>query len=566
MAEFNNYIPGYTGPRAQPSVIVPQVDVANAGVGFTAAGRLFAGLAARSAQIEDRRARVLGTNAGALAGLTGNYKERPVGTISGDAFNAAATDTFNKRLELQANTKIAELSAKHAADPAALDESLSAYRDGVLGEISDDHPQTAGAFKVAFAGMAGDAVNQAVGQRQKQIIDENRATTAAVVEQRGALATQLYRRAGGGDPAALALGNVQRDAVVAEYIANGPSADFTINGVTYPAGSGAYSAVEIEEKVSKLDQELTSQGILGWWQQGPASMARAQAWRANAPAGMTQDQIDKTYNSMVSDVKDAITVSDHADAMSDKATRKAGEAAAKALEGLAANGALTRDMLEKAAPILSVGDYKGLLHSLTAAPDVKDDSDTVSLLEQSLGAEGWSQDAAEALAAGQISTPTYLSMSGRNRSIAGDDKPAGPYKSSRSLVSTTLDPGQLLSGPAAAVARAGLAQALVEFDNYAAANPDSTRAELTAEAQNTIKRYQIITYNEMATATGLPRFYEGGREDLTFEALTTAEAETIRQLDGNGITREMADQELRKIETWRYLLGQKPADKTPKVE
>lgn len=302
--QFPSYVPGYTGEQARTSVAPNPVNSELAGVGFSAAGRLFAGLAQRAGQAEDRRARTLGAEAGAAAGFAGPFKSRPSGTISGDAYNAAATDTFQKSIEINSRNKINELSAKFKDDPIALDEALTAHRDGVLSEIGDEHPDIAGAYKVGFSALATDAVQKAQVNRQNIIDANNIAATNAVLKQRGDSYSQLMRRAAG-DAGALQLANVERDAIAAELLSKGPPLPFKINGQEYPAGTGLLTADQIQTSLTKLEAEGQSQAIMGWWERGPQTANRADAWYGKPVAGMDQDAKDRLHNVMLADAREA---------------------------------------------------------------------------------------------------------------------------------------------------------------------------------------------------------------------------------------------------------------------
>lgn len=256
---------------------------------------------------------------------------------------------------------------------------------------------------------------------------------------------------------------------------------------------------------------------------------------------------------------DRIRMAELADRQSEKALKKKGDMVAKDLWGKQADGTLTRDDIEVAKTFLEPSEYRALVSASQNLGAANDDPATIARLEQQIGTSGFADEARNALEAHMITTDRFVSMLDKNRSELGQAQPSSPYKSGRSLVQTTLEPGQLLDGGAAALAHAGQAQALVEFDNWAAEHPDATRAQAIEEAQKTIARYQIVNYQQMSIATGLPRYYTGTRDALKTTDLDAAEARTVQDLDGNKISREQADQELRKIASWRYILAQKQA-------
>lgn len=231
----------------------------------------------------------------------------------------------------------------------------------------------------------------------------------------------------------------------------------------------------------------------------------------------------------------------------------------KSLLARDADGTLTRDDVEAARPDLTPTAYKAMLAALDPeTPDVVEDPALLADLFVGVADRDIAAEATDAFKAGRIKKETFTTLLTQNRQMRAGNAPETPYKSARALVSTTLDPGQLLSGPAASIARSGQAQALVEFDNWAAAHPQATRSEAQEEAQNTIRRYQVINYEQMSLATGLPRYFAGTRDALSFADLDAAEARVLAELDGGGMSRAQADQELRKIEGWRAILNAKP--------
>lgn len=255
---------------------------------------------------------------------------------------------------------------------------------------------------------------------------------------------------------------------------------------------------------------------------------------------------------------DRVRLIEHQDRMAEKALEKQADDTAKRLWELDASGALTRDEIESQRSVLKVGEYKALLTAIESDNAAVDDVDTVADLTNRVGTEDVSRAATDAFKAGRIKKETFTSIIEKNRTLRSANAPDSPYRSARELVSTTLNPGELLSGGAADVARTGKAQALVEFDNWAEAHPEATRAEAQAEAQNTIKRYQIINFQQMSMATGLPKTYAGKRSEIGIADLDIAEKQTLDDLDAKRITRAQADQELRKIETWRGILNSQP--------
>lgn len=244
----------------------------------------------------------------------------------------------------------------------------------------------------------------------------------------------------------------------------------------------------------------------------------------------------------------------------DKAEKALGDAAAKEVYAADANGTLDRPFVEARRRWLTPSEYNGAL-KLLAPSAAQDDPQTLSRIMPRIDSEDLGNEITREFAGGNLSSPTYRALMEKNRSVLKDDQPASPYKSGRALVNETLDPG-LLTGPAESALRGARAQALTEYDNWAAGNLKAPRADHLAQAQDVIRRYQVVAFDQMSLATGLPRAYAGTRQDLKPADLDAAEARTIADLDAARITRAQADQELRKIESWRGILQKKPAAPT----
>lgn len=227
-------------------------------------------------------------------------------------------------------------------------------------------------------------------------------------------------------------------------------------------------------------------------------------------------------------------------------------------------GTLTFDALTARKRDLNQPDFTALGNALRGI-EGKDDPAVLAGLLPRLDKEDIATEAAQYLGQGRLKNETYVSLVTKNRAALKDDQPASPYKSGRELVNVTLQPPEVLgAGAAQDAARAAQAQALVEFDNWATANPRAGRQETIEEAQGIIRRYQVIAFERMAIGVGLPRAYRGARADMTTEALDGAEQETIRQLDAKALSAEQASQELRKIESWREILARRPPPAAPK--
>lgn len=323
-------IRGYEGPQAGVSVPGFPSSVGQ-GENFSRLGTAFFDQAARVQKSEDRRAQAIASEAGVAAGRAGRYELQDSGTIMGAAFNEMARDTFAKQLETSARLKIKELGAAHAADPDALSAKLQEYSAGVVEEIEGFDPAIASGFGDVFGLLSADAVLQAQENAKKVAIDANRAAVTAAYTERGQSISQLSRRNGAGDLEAGMAAQVERDLMLADYLKSGPAAPFEFNGEQFPAGNGSFTVQEIQQKMQALDAEMDDQAIIGWWEAGEPSAARADQWYASEVTGISQDRKDAIYRVMLGDAKEADYRAQKAQAAADRARDLANSRAASDL-------------------------------------------------------------------------------------------------------------------------------------------------------------------------------------------------------------------------------------------
>jgi hypothetical protein len=243
--------------------------------------------------------------------------------------------------------------------------------------------------------------------------------------------------------------------------------------------------------------------------------------------------------------------------------RKAeGEERLKEVYSLASRGELRPAHVEAARPFISPAEYNNLLKTFKpdgAENDPEAMADLVTRIDTESPAD-FQKAAAGYLRQGKLKTETFLSLAEKNRTASKDDQPASPYRSGREVVKVTLDPGQLLSGGAAAAARNAQAQALSEFDNWAAANPRADRATAMTQAQDIIKRYQVVPYDQMKLATGVSRYFGSkSRNEVTIADVDAAETKLWQDIQSGRLSREQQEFEIRLLENWRGILTREQA-------
>jgi hypothetical protein len=256
-------------------------------------------------------------------------------------------------------------------------------------------------------------------------------------------------------------------------------------------------------------------------------------------------------------------INDRNERLAEKKLKQQSDLAAKDGWDLWRQGGLTADWLDQNKPRLDQGDYVALTKAFTGE-DGRDNPAVVADLTERLTTQDIVPDAGRALANRDITVNTYESLVGKNRSALADDRPASPYKSARTRVQVSLDPGQLLVGPAASAGKVAQQNAMAEFDAWAEANPQADRTAYQQEAEAVVKRYQVIGFEQMSLTQGLPRFFTGTRDSLSVGDIDAAERQALEAFDNGKFTRDQLTEELQKIKNWRGILTMKGGNTSPK--
>lgn len=251
-----------------------------------------------------------------------------------------------------------------------------------------------------------------------------------------------------------------------------------------------------------------------------------------------------------------LSLEDRRDARAEAELKKIGDDTARQGYALYDSGGLTREWIDANRSVLSPTELEGFYRLVREGPAKADYEPAIVELEAALSdGEDISWMALQYLTGGMLTRETYIGYMSKNRSAMADTQPSSPYKSGREFIRMALDPG-LLSGAAQSIYRTGQARALLEFDNWAAANPGASRVDAIAQADAIVKAFQVVSTDKIAIGTGLPKFYGGTRKDMTSEDLDTAEDQVLAAVDSGAMTEEQGAQELAKIEAWRFILSQ----------
>lgn len=226
---------------------------------------------------------------------------------------------------------------------------------------------------------------------------------------------------------------------------------------------------------------------------------------------------------------------------------------------------LTSQYIDSVRQYLSPTEYKGAM-ALARGGGAEDDMraviDLTTQIDQAQPEE-FQKAAVAHLEANRLTTKTFTSLVEKNRSARKDDQPASPYKIGKTYVEQALDPG-FLSGPAQQPARMARANAIVEYENWIAANPTAGRADALNQAANIASRYLIINTNEMKLAIGSsPYFGAKARNAVTLDDVAMAERGLYADMQSKKITREQAEVEIRRLNNWRSVLQREQAAAKP---
>lgn len=274
-------------------------------------------------------------------------------------------------------------------------------------------------------------------------------------------------------------------------------------------------------------------------------------------------QSGKAFERVLRLKEHAAAMATRAELAADRVLKKQGEDVAKDAYDLIDKGQDVGDFLSANKARLSKADYSALLKANRREERITSDPETIIDLTTRLASEDVSVDASRAYREGRLSKEDYLSTVGKTRAALRDDQPASPYKSARELVRSTLDPTNLITGPGAQIAKVGMANALVEVDDWAAKNPTATRADAMAFAREVTQRYAILNYDQMSLAAEPPRSIRGSRNDIDAGALDRAEQTAVQQFDSGQLTRAEYQDELGRIQNWRGIVQQKAAAAAP---
>lgn len=271
--------------------------------------------------------------------------------------------------------------------------------------------------------------------------------------------------------------------------------------------------------------------------------------------------IDRANNESRARLSQALALEARQERIEAKIAAKYQDQNGKELEALAADGKLTRDWLETNRPQLSKSDYTiGL--KIVKGGSLVDDRDAVIDATNRLDTPDASKLIDNYYLNDKLTKPTYDSLKNRNRELLKDDGPPSPYKRGYSMVRDTLAPGTQFDTSSAKIAMYSQTQAINEFDTFAQANRDAIlkNPELATEkANDIIRRYRQINFEQIGQAVGLPSGYGGTREDIQTADIEAAGKRILQLFDQGRLSKAEKDLELRRLEQWDAIIKQRDA-------
>jgi hypothetical protein len=218
-------------------------------------------------------------------------------------------------------------------------------------------------------------------------------------------------------------------------------------------------------------------------------------------------------------------------------------------------GTLTDKFIQERRPYLNHTDYSAAI-KLRRGGAENDSKDTLAAILPDLDTRDLKGSLTDALLANRITTATYKTLLERNQAALKDDQPQSPYKQGRDYIKQILDPSALGMGANSVMgglAAQSRADALMEYDAWADAHKEQIKNDpqvATRYAAEVGQRYRLIDLSQNEAALGLPRFYQGGRGEMSEGTLKKAIADTQRAYDDGQLSAAEYAAQVRLLQGW----------------
>jgi len=263
-AEVPSDLPGQA-PRPAVLQVAPGMDVPDmAATTRGLIGRIDA-LRSTSDSLADRAAVEEAWSAGTVAGEAEPGAQMDGGgVLYRSAFNRAAADAGQRRLELAARERLAALAEEHSAAPDGFNAAAASYRDGVARGLP---PQIRAGFLQRFDAAAIPVAASVRDGARRRVADDALATFAEAYPHRVAAIERAAGRSAF-DPAAAEALRVEEANHLAQLVALGPREAFRIGPRQYPADpsrAGALSALDVAQRVQQMESTRELAMTVGAW-------------------------------------------------------------------------------------------------------------------------------------------------------------------------------------------------------------------------------------------------------------------------------------------------------------
>ncbi len=170
-------------------------------------------------------------------------------------------------------------------------------------------------------------------------------------------------------------------------------------------------------------------------------------------------------------------------------------------------------------------------------------------------------EAARAVADGRLTAGGWVRLAKANDAAAADTPAAAAWRQVRTDAAAQLAPpdlGDLVPGlPDLAEPRR---RALLELDEWRAANPRASASQARDEARALVVRHREAMVDALAASLPPPEGFMAGSGPYASSALEAAEMDVLTALDGGAMDDAEAGRRLRLIEAWRWVAEDMGAD------
>lgn len=330
---------------------------------------------------------------------------------------------------------------------------------------------------------------------------------------------------------------------------NDPSA---IDALILQAGQNLDRADEvlpadaIAERRTTAARDITESAVRGTIDIDP-ELALEQLNEGDFDEGLTAagkaTLVRAAQTAVASDLAESVRVAEQAEKDAEKAHKQEQKDTARGLYGLAQDGKLKRDELDKAD--IALPDFKALLKQIET-PTTVDNLDTyVDLDARARAGEDVRDGAVEALRSGGITPGSFDKIISRAESAINANSPSTPFDRGMDFISSGMKPNQL--NPAVGAPQR-YANAQADFNEFFDRNPEASVAEAMKEARRIVNEYSILELDEITLTLRKPLFFAGGRQAPDLDA---TEQRTLDAFDNGEIDAAEFGRQAVLIQQWR---------------